>query len=136
MALPARLDGLGIIDPTRMISFHHNTSLKVSGPLVALILQQATTYPPNINDTQRSEKLEARRTCRQHEANSATELMDRLPDNLQRAMTMSIGRRVHRHGCPLFPLQSVVLPFTKGPFVFVMPSAFAMDGTHLFALKK
>ena len=61
-----------------------------------------------------SKKLEAHRIRRQHEANSASELMDRLPDNLQRATCKgSPVRRVHRHGCPLFPLQSMVLPFTR-----------------------
>ena len=46
LALPARLGGIGIIDPIQLSASHYTTSKNVS--LVSLILQQSTSYMPSL----------------------------------------------------------------------------------------
>ena len=89
MALPVRLGGLGITNPTTQTAHQHSTSRKVTAPLAALILQQALTCPTEIKGLQRKAKSEARTIRREQEAQSASELMGKLPTNLQRALKVS-----------------------------------------------
>ncbi len=89
MALPVRLGGLGIANPTQQAAHHHNTSRKVTAPLVALILQQSNVYSPESKDTQRQAKLDARKMCQQRRTQEAAELQERLPDDMQRALKVS-----------------------------------------------
>jgi len=44
-ALPARLGGLGILDPVKRATEEFAASLRVTAPLKALIIQQDPTYP-------------------------------------------------------------------------------------------
>ena len=45
LALPVRLGGLGIINPTKLCSLQYNASLNITQSLCDLILKQSTTYP-------------------------------------------------------------------------------------------
>ena len=61
MALPARLGGLGIIDPSRQSATQHNASMKITAPLVTLILQQSqspTQLKPRSSKLKRNIGLE------------------------------------------------------------------------------
>ena len=89
MALPVRFGGLGIIDPSRQATTHYNMSEKITASLVALILQQSHTYSPEAKAEQIKAKKNARTICRQCDSTAANELMDNLPNNLKRAMTVS-----------------------------------------------
>ena len=89
MALPVRLGGLGIIDPSWQTTFQHNTSMKITAPLVALILRQSHTYPSEAKAKQMKSKNNARTLRRQLERTAATELQGKLPTRLQRAMIAS-----------------------------------------------
>ena len=58
-------------------------------PLVALILQQSDSYPPEAKEEQVKEKNNARCLQRQQDSEKAIELKGRLPNTLQRAMDVS-----------------------------------------------
>ena len=89
LALPARMGGLGITDPTQLTAFHHTTSKNVSAPLMSLILQQSAAYPANCKDSQKRAKSIAHRNRRQHETTCANDLFNRLPSSQQRALEAS-----------------------------------------------
>ena len=74
MALPVRLGGLGIIDPTKRTSTHYHQSERITAPLVALILQQCNTIQPETKAEQIRARNNARTICREHDSTSATEL--------------------------------------------------------------
>ena len=56
-ALPARLGGPGIIDPSSCSSSEFCQSVKISSPLTNLILQHRSDYPPAALAAQLSAKL-------------------------------------------------------------------------------
>ena len=112
MALPVRLGGLGITNPSSQTSSHYNTSLRITAPLATLILQQSHEYPPA---TEAEQIREARKIKRQHESIAATELKDKLPNNMQRAMTLSAEKGGSQAGYVLFLSWSMVLHYTKVP---------------------
>ena len=89
LALPARLGGLGITNPTELTAFHHTTSKNVSAPLVSLIVQQSATHPANCKKSQKRAKSIARRAKRQHETTCANDLFNRIPSSQQRALEAS-----------------------------------------------
>ena len=87
LALPARLGGIGIIDPTQLNSitlYHLKECFKVS-----LILQQSTSYPAYCKELQRKAKLDAYQAKRQHETTCANDLFNKIPHNQQRALEAS-----------------------------------------------
>ena len=88
MALPVWLGGLGITNPSSQTSSHYNTSLRITAPLATLILQQSHEYPPAAKAKQIRVKNEARKIRRQHWSIAATELKDKLPNNMHRAMAL------------------------------------------------
>ena len=60
LALPTRLGGLGIAIPSKIAPFEHSSSIKVTAPLVALIMQQNPTYTAAIAAEQQQTKSEIR----------------------------------------------------------------------------
>ena len=86
MALPVCLGGLGITNLTQEAVHHHNTSLKVTAPLVALILQQSNVYCTDFKDTLKQAKLDACKTHQQRLTKDAAELKERLPNDMRRTL--------------------------------------------------
>ena len=93
MALPVRLGGLGISNPTKQATLHYNTSQKVTTPLVALILQQSCAHPAEYLHEQGKAKLDARKIRNQQQNQDAEELLERLPANMRRALEVSKEKR-------------------------------------------
>ena len=89
MALPVRLGGLGIIDPSCQAASQCRTSEKITAPLTALIMMQSQEYPPEAKSEQIRAKNTARNIRRQQEAMAAEQLKERMPDRKRRAMTVS-----------------------------------------------
>ena len=89
MALPVRLGGLGVINPSRQSTAHNNMSKKITAPLVALILQQSHVLSPETKDEQLRARKDSRTLRRQRESAAASDLKERLPRNLQRALEAS-----------------------------------------------
>ena len=115
LALPARLGGLGVIDPTRLSDSHHTSSKNVSAPLVSLILDQSTTYPTNCKESQKKSKSIARNLRRLHEKNRATELSNRLPTSMQRALEVS-NEKGASSWLSALPIAEHGFPLHKGAF--------------------
>ncbi|MCY4641269.1 MAG: reverse transcriptase domain-containing protein, partial [Gammaproteobacteria bacterium] len=77
MALPVRMGGLGITNPTTQAAHQYSTSTMVTAPLTALILQQSPTCSADVKSLQQKAKTEARKTRRQLETHAAFELADK-----------------------------------------------------------
>ena len=84
--LPARLGGLGIMNPTKCATIYHNNSLWITAPLTTLILQQEKA---SIKRLMRSE----RRSAQTEEARS---LHEELPPKLQRSMDLGSEKGASR----------------------------------------
>ena len=89
MALPVRLGGLGIASPSQSSTTQYNTSKLITSPLTSLIIEQSPSYSPETKMKQRRAKANARSSRRQRDTRTATELSNRLPQKLQRAMKTS-----------------------------------------------
>ena len=87
MALPVRMGGLGITNPTTQAAHQYSTSTMVIAPLTALILQQSPTCSTDVKSLQQKAKTEVRKTRRQLETHTASELADKLLNAMQRALT-------------------------------------------------
>jgi hypothetical protein len=70
LALPCRLGGLGLINPTRSAAVQYNGSEKITAPLVSLILNQGTC-PPEIWEEMKSLKATVRSENKAHAENEA-----------------------------------------------------------------
>ncbi len=86
MALPVRMGGLGITNPTTQTAYQYSTSMMVTAPLTALILQESPTCSTDVKSLQQKAKTEARKTCWQLETHAASELADKLPYAMQRSL--------------------------------------------------
>ena len=52
LALPVRLGGLGIVNPSKQATLHQNASEKITTPLTDLILAQSQEYTPQVKAEQ------------------------------------------------------------------------------------
>ena len=89
IALPARLGGLGVANPSHKSSTHFNNSKLTTAPLVDLIVQQANSISVETRRSQIRAKNHIRMSQRQFEKAKATKVASKLPYNLQRAMEVS-----------------------------------------------
>ena len=89
LALPCRLGGLGILDPTRMASHEHSASKEITTPIVRSILSHDGRYTHETLADQLSAVAEIRKKKRARSSSHATELKSLLPSELQRAMDLS-----------------------------------------------
>ena len=88
LALPVRLDGLGIANPQTISDSEFAASEKVTSPLVTLILQQALSFGSHIIDAQHLAKSEVVSSKRQVEERAAS-VCDSLPPDLKRIISLS-----------------------------------------------
>ena len=87
MALPVRLGGLGIINPTRHNTLNHQSSLSTTTtPLISLILEQSHTYLQETKAEQLQAKKEVKKNCRQQYTATVAELEVKLSNNMKRAL--------------------------------------------------
>ena len=71
MALPVRFGGLGIINPSQQCTANNSMAEKTTAPLVALILQQSHSYPPEVKAEQLKARKDSRTIHRQQEKEAA-----------------------------------------------------------------
>jgi len=84
LSLPARLGGLGLV-PSQTASFEHSSSVKVTAPLAALIVQQNPILTATTSADQQQAKQEVRLLCHQQQTTTAKQLEHELPRHLKRA---------------------------------------------------
>ena len=87
LGLPARLGGLGIVNPTTLTN-EYAISQKIYAPLVSLIVQQEQKVD-GTPSTQKELKLSAQREKAAQLTVVAAELQEKLPQELQRAVKMA-----------------------------------------------
>ena len=90
--LPARLGGLGLVDPSQQGSLHYENSVSITRPLVKEILDQARESSPDIIKAQMKVKSYLRNSKRQQERADASQIIDKLSPDLQRLMEISSGK--------------------------------------------
>ena len=85
ISLPSRLGGLGIIDPCVSAGFQFDSSRRVTGPLVSLLLEQDPVFPVNMLNKQLALKQETHLENRRRCGEVADTLHPLLPLEMQRA---------------------------------------------------
>ena len=88
LALPAKLGGIGLINPVEIAIDQHSTSRKISAPLVELVVVQDHRIA-ECPETQRQIKAAARTEKRSKLKHAAECLQEQLPAPLQRSMELS-----------------------------------------------
>ena len=88
LELPARLGGLGMMNPTRSATIHHCNSRRIAAPLTAAILKQEKAFSQDINSEQLVIKQRVKTERRRLLAGEASRLHEVLPPKLQRAMNL------------------------------------------------
>ena len=89
LALPTRLGGLGISNPSKQSSGHFHSSESITALLTNLVLQQSHSYPADA----KAEQIRARNSTRNQRRNSeqrrARDLQEKLPSSLQKSMSLA-----------------------------------------------
>ena len=89
LALPTRLGGLGIINPSLMSLYHYTTSVNVTSALANLVITRATLMPSDLGIQQLEEKNLARNQRKAMETASVTELLAILPAKQKRSVEIA-----------------------------------------------
>ncbi len=129
LALPARLGGLGISNPSERSTLHYSTCETITGPLVSLILDQSDEIGPEVKRDQVRMKSNAQKFCRQIEERTASDLKETLPTNLQNSLTICSEKGTSSWLSALPITEHMDLHYTKEPSG--MPSASATVGVKL-----
>ena len=87
LALPVRLGGLGIVNPSKQATLHHNASEKITTPLTDLIFAQSQEYAGQ-SRTDQSKNISSipAKTIRK---NKASEISEKLPATLPKSIRIS-----------------------------------------------
>ena len=91
LALPARLGGMGLLNPTLSADWEYMASCEVTGPLSKCLINQGQNYS-EAETAQLSAKRNIHLRKRQSLSDSAAELRDNLPANLKYAMDLAQER--------------------------------------------
>ena len=89
LALPSRLGGIGLVDPTETSAMEYSSSLRVAAPLIHLILAQDPRYPFEALEEQIMAKTEICREKSEQQSEAAKLLKSTLPRSLQRAVDLA-----------------------------------------------
>ncbi len=86
LALPARLGGIAITNPTKIVDFEFSSSAKISDPLTSSIIHQTFDYSPDVIPEQLKMKSSVRKNRLICSNQAATIIKESLPPSLDRAM--------------------------------------------------
>ena len=89
LALPARLGGIGLTNPTLTSDMEYQASLLITRRLQDAVIQQAPQFLMEVPAYQLEAKREVHRLRREQAAQQAAELKETLPQPLQRAMLLA-----------------------------------------------
>ena len=91
-ALPTRLGGLGIINPTCFFSVEFSASLKITEPLQSLILSQSGDYSDDLRNAQLSLKSAVKHSKSTNALAAKADLLADASDYLQRSVELASER--------------------------------------------
>ena len=114
-ALPARLGGLGIVNPASSLSKEFPASCSISAPLSHLIKHQQSVYPWEIQDAQLSAKPEVCRQRSDDSKSAATTVKSALSTALKCAVDLAQERGASTWLTSL-PLEEFGFSVHKGAF--------------------
>ena len=89
LSLPAKLGGIGVIDPSRVCSSQQEASRKVSAPLISSIQSPVNEDAEQVHTAQKQIRAEVHQTNRQKIISHAKEVRGSLPQNCQAAVEQS-----------------------------------------------
>ena len=125
LALPARLGGLGLMNPVTIAEEQHAASQLISAPLVEQILNQDNQLA-DCQAAQQDMKARVRSNKRLKQKEDAKNLQNQLPVPLQHSIWCFFRRKEHRPGSQHCQLMIMGLPFTNQHSE--MPSLFDITG--------
>ena len=131
LALPVRLGGLGIINPTKRCSLQYNASLNITQSLCDLILNQSTTYLLSCTLAQQDAKKTSSAARCLAEKDSHAHLLSTFPPRLRRILEASSEKGSSSWLTALL-LTSHGLLFTRE--IFEMPFICVLAGNLLHSL--
>ena len=130
LELPARLGGLGIMNPTRSVTIHHCNSRRIAAPLTTAILKQEKAFSQDINSEQLVIKQHVKMERRRLLAGEASRLHEVLPPKLQRAM--DLGREKGASSWPVtLPIEEHNFALLKGSFRDALCLRYGWTPPHL-----
>ena len=130
LALPVRLGGLGITNPSKQSASHYCASESITGPLANLILQQSHSYPAETKAEQITGQKNARTHRRRAEQRMANELLEKLPTALQKSMKISTEKGASNWLSTL-PIEEHGFALHKGAFRDALCFRYGWQPTHL-----
>ena len=89
LSLPTCLGGLGIMNPSEAIISQYTSSMKITAPLVTLIIQQSTEYTHTTKLEQHQAITETKSNRRRIQSRKAASLAHRLPNDLRHAVEIA-----------------------------------------------
>ena len=87
--LPARLEGLGIINPTHLSSVKFCSSYRITEPLQALLLSQSTVYSEDVQTTHLSIKFKVYHSKSSSTKSTQADLLQQAPAGLKRFIELA-----------------------------------------------
>ena len=88
-ALPTRLGGLGLINPTKQSDLEYTASINISCPLLDLIMSDESAYSLEVMGKQYQAIKEVKKLKHQYQSTSASTFKPCLSDHLQRAIELA-----------------------------------------------
>ena len=88
-ALPARLGGLGIINPTCLSSVEFSSSCRITEPLQALLISQSAVYSEDVRTAQISIKSKVYHLKSSNAKSTQADLLQQAPASLQRSIELA-----------------------------------------------
>ena len=89
LALPTRVGGLGITNPVLQATSQYLTSIKITCPLVKLILSQTSDFPYETVAEQLEIRSELRRVKKQELTSAVDSVSNDLPVSLKRSVELA-----------------------------------------------
>ena len=87
--MPARLGGIGLHNPSKRSSAEYSASQKITSALKTMILEQSTTYSPEVCENQLKAKGETHKQRRSQQLEAASLLKPTLSSTLQHSMALA-----------------------------------------------
>ena len=130
LALPTRLGGLGIINPSLMSSHHYTSSVNVTSSLANLVITRATSMPPDLEIQQFEEKNLARNQRKAMETASVNESLAILPAKQKQSVETASEKGASSWLNALPIARRMVLLYTR--VLLEMLSVYTMAGHLLY----
>ena len=115
LALPSRLGGIGLLNPTKLGNEAFAASIEVTRPMVKSILNQEGSYSQEVQSDQLTAAAETRKKNRALQSTTASDLKSDLTSDLQRAMDLAQEKGAS-NWLTVLPVEEFGFSLHKGAF--------------------